>query len=707
MIADAELADITGRTTVRAVKRAAYAGDVADLTTTYLRDFHLCTETEMKERWGPLLDLKKTLKLGLEEAYSPWDDTRLRATFLDTSRAADALDTEWAGHNPIYEYGRSFFYYGAWVDRFTQKRVSKVDYWLFEPFHKEILANLIQAQLLGKIDPNIVGAAVFVSRNALKTYWMIIAGAYFLTRYRVLFNDFATLRITHDIESAAKWRGDQIKQLFQYCRPFRSLYHECRIKPGAKWGASEAWNMPGRQEADKLSLDPQVVCCGVKAAKQGAHPDADLIDDAEGERHMRSAASREESQVFIKGLMYAAQFASCRRLLMGTFYSPYGTHAMIVDSCKPEDDYGNPQEPMWRIAHLPAVASDAQLLAAGARDLEAFPLAEKMGGRLLYPTRLYETALDAGRRNEERLYGTDVFWQMQMMLRFRGDMESRFKAQMHLVNLLNPRTDEERQLEKSIAYGTRAVFADLAQKNEDTRGTGDNNAIVTVGFSFLDGAAPIRTLIDATYNDIFDINQCVEEMMRQAKLYKVDWIFPEEPGQKTIGPLCAAYAAQKGLPYTQAFLRPGSGVTEGNIVAIVPKRLAKGAKEAAGMAAARFSSWQWALINAFIADYNGGRWRFAKGIDCIDGLCEEMDVFPHGKTGVGDDFLMALSIGYDERIKALLPMPRMRGASFRDMTGSPYTLRPTIPNTGLVERVYTNQYRDPRASKGGWMQPWM
>ena len=677
-------ADITGRVTVRDAKRASWARDVADLTRLYLRDFYVCTKEEMRERWGNDRDLYPLLREGLFKIHSPWDDTRASSLMIDASRPLAALDSDFEGHLPLYEFMRAFWYYGAFTDRVTQKKVSRADYFLYEPLHKDVMAAVIQDKLIGPVDMSKVGTGVFESRNILKTYSMLSACSFVLTRGRVLFNDYWTIRITHDGEKQAKWRGEQVKQLFQYCRPFRALYDEMRLPQGVKHESAEEWNLVGRQQADQMTLDPQVVVAGMRSTKQGAHPDFDFGDDLEAERHMRSPASREELATYFEGLMYAAQAGTCRRLVLGTFYSPFGTHAAIVEAAKDVDDYGSPVNPLWDIILLPAVINEGK---APCKDEHCPGLLDCGNEHLAYPTRLTKQVLETMRQNELRKYGTDVFYQMQMMLRFKAAGASRFKAAMQYVDLMQPHEGTERVVARALETSTRAVFADLAQKNDETRGTGDNSAIGTVAFCYLEGTTPVRVLLDATYNDEFDINECVNEMLRQAKLYSVDYIFPEEPGQKTVGPLLHAASTERGLPYFQSFTKLGSAKTEGNIIPIVPKKQEVSATLASGLGGGRFSSWKWAIFNAFISDYNLGHWRFAKGIECIDGLVEEMSVFPVGSAKVKCDFINMLSLSYVDSIQAYLPRPKMRQPAFKRIDERRGALIDQIPGTGLVRRL--------------------
>ena len=145
----------------------------------------------------------------------------------------------------------------------------------------------------------------------------------------------------------------------------------------------------------------------------------------------------------------------------------------------------------------------------------------------------------------------------------------------------------------------------------------------------------------------------MDTALDQASLYKCQWILPEEPGQKTVGPRLATVAAERGLPFTQCFMKKGSGITEGNIFGVIPKSMGK---KQAGLGSA-FSTWKWALFHAFIADYNAGNWRFLEGIDQIEELRQEMDEFPSGRYC---DIINALALIYDERVQAILPRPNMR-----------------------------------------------
>jgi hypothetical protein len=88
----------------------------------------------------------------------------------------------------------------------------------------------------------------------------------------------------------------------------------------------------------------------------------------------------------------------------------------------------------------------------------------------------------------------------------------------------------------------------------------------------------------------------------------------------------------------------------GNIVPVTPK-------QASVTPLGRMSTWKTAKIMAFQADFNAFSWLFSSSIKSLDGLMEEMKGFPNSRY---DDYLDSISMLYDDRVQALLPVTHVK-----------------------------------------------
>lgn len=597
-------------------KKAVGHKALADVALAFQRDFYLCTEKEMVQRWGSSLSILEHVKPALSAEMNA------------------AISANFKEHNPFWEYTREFIYNQEEFDPNTQEKIGMAEFRLYEPLHKDIVCKEILKYVI-EGDSAHVGLAVFISRYCLKTYIGCISLASFLlTRHRVLFNDYTTIRIIHDVIDEAVVRSKLIKNKHQYCKPLIELYPEVEIPHN--WGTEKKWDFRGRDVEEGVDIDAQISATSSGSAQQGRHPMYTIVDDLESERHTNSPAAVKETLNFFSGFKFSQQIGLSRKVLLGTFYNPDSIHANIVEKAEAAKRGEIPEGATWRIIHLPGI------------------LDEDGEKKALYPTRLNLEELERLRQEDIAENGTDLGWRMQCMLDFKASGEHRFDMEMFReVNLLEPESALERKVSDSLYKAPTFVFFDAAGKDESTAGKGDSNAIWVVKFPRIDEQIHL-VAIDAHSDNISSLTDASMKCLELANQYDAWWIIAEEsPSHKVVGSELNRVAKERGYRYH--FKIDGKSSQSGNIRTLTPK---KGA--ASGVA--NISGWKMGRITKLKNRFNNGLVWFNSAIPNLGVLRSQMGPFPFIRN---DDELDALSLGEDERIASLVPVPRIRNVPFK------------------------------------------
>lgn len=597
--------------------RAELKEDIAAATIQFERDFYVLTEEELRGVWmGRMRPIVEDL---IRPQVSP--------------NVKKGIESDFEEHFPLWEYSRSFWYDGFVFDQETQQKVSKEDFFLHEPFHKKQVIIPLSNYLLSPPDPYKTGLAMFIARFCLKTYIMVITAGWLITRHRIVFDDYTTIRFIHDVEGDAVKRTDRIKNKFRTHTRLRALYPEIIIPKGT-WGTAEEWDLQGRDESGEETLDSQVKAIGMRSVKQGSHPQYTFIDDVENEAHMNSPASRRETRTLFGALSFAAQLGLSKTVLSGTFYTPLGIHAQIMEMARVDSENGD-KKATWDVIHLPA-----------AYDWDT------PQESLIYPTRLSHDIIAAKLQESEELYGDDLFARMQLFLDFKQTGRVEFDmSKWREIDLENPTSTFDHSMMNALRGAPIIMQIDSAWKNPltPTGGKGANTAILCIAYPRLDGVV-WRVLLDAIYDDTLTLKEGCAQAMNMAAAWKPWYILVEEIGQKVSGPGLADMAKERGLRYFMRLPRLGSGHTEGNIIPVHPR---KTGEESLG----KISAWKMARFKRLQYVWNEGRIVLNKDVTCLAGLREEGTDFPFGRKC---DFLDAMALADDERMQAILPQNKMQ-----------------------------------------------
>lgn len=610
--------------------------ELAEGALLFERDWYLRTGPEMREIWvdgegaRALPKILPFLKSNMREAVA--------AGFND--------------HVPTYEWARLALYGGWKYDINTKQKFNMGDFYLYPPLHREIICKRLEQYFLGP-KTDYAGLAIFITRGGLKTYLGCLnLASWLLTRHRVLFDDYTTIRVISAIEDEAIKRTEEIKNLFQTCAAIHELYPEMIIPPGRYENATD-WDIPGRAESGNKSLDPSMRAIGAKSTEQGSHPTYTIIDDLEGKAHMTSQAIREETETFFGMFQYSEDIGSSRTLLLGTFYHPASIHAKMVEN-KKEAEEEKRVKGTWDMVLLPGVID------------EGLPTE-----RLLYPTRLGYEEIEKFRQHDIATTGSDLPTRMNVYLDFRAASDAAFAMdRWHEFDPLEPANERETDLCKALENSPCFVQCDFAGKDDSTRGTGDYNAIWVIKYPRLEGQVqPVA--VDCHYDDTSTLDEAGLVALDLADTYGAWAIIAEEsPSHKVVGQALHRLSAERGYRYYQRLGKGGK--MEGNIVSLTPRQ---GAVKGVG----GISSWKMSRMMKLKGLWNAGQVWLADGIDALDAFKTQVRDFPFCKP---DDLLDAFCLSQDERVAELVPTARLREPQRRANSAPPML----IGRTGLAKR---------------------
>ncbi len=607
----------------------------------FQRDFYICTPDQMRERWTASPEVCRIVK-AIEKALPTPCREQLESSFID--------------HNPFWEYTRYIIYEGQDWDDATQKMVPMDEYYLEEKLHRNILCRKIYDYIINPT-PKRIGLAIFITRFGTKTYVGCNAlTSWLLTRHRVLFNDYITIRIIHDLEEEAVNRAVYVKTKCQRSKRLRELYPEIRLPE--PWGKENAWDLLGCKDSGSGALDKQVTATGARSAQQGKHPRITIIDDLESERHKESPAAVRETKNAFRGFSFSERIGASKKILLGTFYNPDSVHNTIVENAE-RAERGEDVDPRatWEVIRLPAILNE------GTENEE-----------LLYPKRLSYEEIEKKKQECILDTGNDLDWRMQMQLDFAAASVFRFQMdQWNLLSLAEPETEFEDRIVSALNHAPLFSFGDFAAKDEESRGRGDWNAIWVVAFPVVDGRVH-RVYIDAHYDNISTLTEICKRQLELSSLYDVWWVVAEEsPAHKVVATELTRVSAEMGLQYFRRFDK-GRKVYEGNIITIRPKA-------GTGRGVGNISAWKANRINKFQNAFNNtGVW-FNDSIDpeILDAMHQQAISYPFIKR---DDLLDAASQPDNEDIAHLIPAPRIKQQGLKRRRTPP---RPVLlPRTGLT-----------------------
>jgi len=595
----------------------------------------------MRARWTDLPDASRAL-VAVEKALPDVCRTQLENSF--------------EGHNPFWEYTKYIIYDGDEWDDVLQSMVPLDEYYLDKKLHQDILCKDIFEYIVDH-KPDRIGLAIFITRFGTKTYVGCNAlTSWLLSRHRVIFKDYITIRIIHDLEDEAVNRASYVKTKHQRCKRLRELYPEVRI-PEA-WMKENAWDLQGCKDSGSGALDKQVTATGARSAQQGKHPRITIIDDIESERHADSPAAVRETKGFFRGFSFSERIGASKKILLGTFYNPDSVHNTIVENAA-RAERGEDVDPRatWRVIRLPAILNEGT-------DSE----------ELLYSKRLPYEIIEQKKQECILETGNSLNWRMQMMLDFEAATVFRFQMdQWNLLSLAEPETDFEDRIIAALQHAPLFSLGDYAAKDDESRGRGDWNAIWIVGYPVVDGRIH-RVYLDGYMDNTSTITEICRKQLEMSNTYDCWWVIAEEsPAHKVVATELVRVSAELGLPYYRRFDK-GRKLYEGNIRTIRPK----GGK---GRGIANISAWKANRINKMQNAFNAmGVW-FNSAIDpeVLDAMHTQLVNYPFIKK---DDLVDAASQGDDEEIMDLIPQPRIK------QTGPKRRRRPPkqvlIPETGLI-----------------------
>jgi hypothetical protein len=492
---------------------------------------------------------------------------------------------------------------------------------------------------------------VFVLREGLKSRIFVVGtGAWLLTRHRVLFSDFTGIRILHDVESEAKQRAEWIKTLLTYNTALRALYPEVAIPQDRKWGTFEAWDLPG---AEGRAGDPQVAAFGARSRLQGTHYPYTLIDDLESPDHKTSVASRDETERYFNLLKYSGKGTQRKTILAGTFYSPFGIHSNIAESFEEwQREAGEEKrKTRWDVVRLPAILEEGIPPKYSKKNLS-----QTGGERSIYPNRFPLEFLKAESQEEIDSTGDDLDFRMQRMLDFkaRGKYEfdlERWGAQQ--LDLDDPGEDGlSKQVAEALDSATCIVFADLAGKDEGTKGKGDSSAIVALKFPNVDGRVHV-VAVDSRVNKEYTLEEGCAAQLQMAHAWGASMVVAEEnPSHRVLGEMLNRTAKELSLPYYQTVTPQGKQL--GNILTLKPRA-------SSSRAIGTISSWKMGRMRSFRSKWNSGLVWLSASCEGLDALFETLKTFPFCPEQIGDDLLDAMSQSEEVQVSSRLPSPHPRG----------------------------------------------
>lgn len=591
--------------------------ELVDAAYIFTREWYLKTEAELRRDW-----IENTTN-----ARALHNCAELLKRDIRESVAA-----EFAGHSPMYEYARAFLFGGEEFDVNLQRKFPMSEYYLYEPLHKDIICRTLESYLVGPPEKR-AGLAIFITRFGLKTYLVVLnASSWLLTRHRVIFDDFTTIRIICDVLDEAVKRADDIKRLHQNCKPLIELYPEVRI-PEGRWMNENAWDLDGREKSASKSLDPSIRALGSGSSEQGSHPVYTIFDDMESKAHSRSSAIREETSDYFQAFKFSTKMGGERNLLVGTFYHPASVHAKLVEATDvAEAAGGTTLAGSWRIIKLPGILD------------EGTPQA-----RPLYPTRLGLDVLESKRQQEILADGDDINWRMNIMLDFKTSAKYAFDMQRwREFDPNHPADERETELIKALDNAPRFVFSDFAGKNDSTKGDGDYNASWLLAFPRLDGQVQIVAL-DCEYDDTSTLDEAGYLALDMASANNAWGMVPEEsPSHKVVGQMLHRLSMERGYRYYQRLGK--NGKNEGNISSLTPR-----ASATQGMGS--ISSWKMGRMKKLQGAWNAGHVWLASHIAALPAFRQQIIDFPFCKP---DDLLDAFSLSQDERVADLVPTARVR-----------------------------------------------
>ena len=607
----------------------------------FQRDFYICSPEQMKERWTTTPEACRIVA-AIEKALP------------DTCR--EQLESSFAEHNPFWEYTRYVIYEGEDWDDATQSMIPMDEYYLEDKLHRDLLCRRVYDYIIDPA-PKRIGLAIFITRFGTKTYVGCNAlTSWLLTRHRVLFNDYITIRIIHDLEEEAVNRAAYIKTKHQRSKRLRELYPEVRLPE--PWMKENAWDLVGCKDSGSGALDKQVTATGARSAQQGKHPRITIIDDIESERHADSPAAVRETKNAFRGFSFSERIGASKKILLGTFYNPDSVHNTIVENAE-RAERGEDIDPRatWEVIRLPAILNEGT-------DSE----------ELLYPKRLSYEIIEQKKQECILETGNSLNWRMQMMLDFEASTVYRFQMdQWNLLSLAEPETEFEDRIVTALNHAPLFTFGDYACKDDESRGRGDWNAIWVVGYPVVDGRIH-RVYLDAHMDNVSDITAICKKQLELSNTYDAWWIIAEEsPSHKVVASELTRVAAELGLPYYRRFDK-GRKLYEGNIRTIRPR----GGK---GRGVANISAWKANRINKMQNNFNAtGVW-FNDAIDpeILDAMHTQLVHYPFIKK---DDLIDAASQGDDEEVADLIPQPRIKKTGPKRRRTPP---RPVLlPRTGLT-----------------------
>ena len=576
-------------------------------------------------------------------------------TYL-TKEMRDAVDTNFEKHSPMYSFAKLGLYSGEKFDLNEQRKYSMADYYLYEPLHKDIICKKLEEYLIGPPSRR-RGLAILITRYGLKTYLCVLnLCSWWLTRQRILFDDYTTSRVVSATVDEAVRRAEEIKNLFQTCEPLRELYPEMAIPPDVRWGDQTEWNIPGREASSSKSLDPSMRALGVGSTEQGSHPVLTVFDDVEGKDHARSQAIRDESEEYMKVFKFSTDIGNDRNILVGTFYHPASVHAKMVEANKLAEKEGR-IEGTWDVVLLPCILD------------EGTPQA-----RPLYPTRLSFEVIESLTQEEIATNGTDLAIRMQCYLDFRANTKYAFDMERwHEFDLEAPIDDRERDLVKALADCPIFVQSDFAGKDEGNRGTGDSNVSWLVAYPRLEGQVQL-VVLDCLYDNTSTLDEASLGALDMATTNGAWGLIAEEStAHKVVGQALHRLSKERGYRYYQ---RLGStGKEEGNIRSLKPRGSA--VRGVGGI-----SSWKMGRMLKFKGIWNAGQVWMVRGTEGLDVLRSQLFDFPF--LSGHDDHLDSLCLGQDERVAEMVPIARARAPLRRAITAE----QPITRYTGLVKRRY-------------------
>ena len=607
----------------------------------FQRDFYLCTPEQMRARWTDLPDASRAL-LAVEKALPV--------------ACRDQLESSFKEHNPFWEYTRYVIYEGQDWDDASQAMVPMEEYYLEEELHRGILCRRIFDYIVDP-SPTRIGLAIFITRFGTKTYVGCNAlTSWLLTRHRVLFNDYITIRIIHDLEEEAVNRAAYVKTKHQRSQRLRELYPEVRV-PEA-WMKENAWDLIGCKDSGSGALDKQVTATGARSAQQGKHPRITIIDDIESERHANSPAAVRETRNAFRGFSFSERIGASKKVLLGTFYNPDSVHNVIVENAE-RAERGEDVDPRatWEVIRLPAILNEGT-----------------ESEKLLYPKRLPYEVIEQKKQECILETGNSLNWNMQMMLNFEAASVFRFQMdQWNLLSLAEPETEFEDRIVAALQHAPLFSFGDYAAKDEESKGRGDWNAIWIVGFPIVDGRVH-RVYIDAHHDNVSNLTEICKKHLELSNTYDVWWVVAEEsPAHKMVATELTRISAELGLAYYRRFDK-GRKLYEGNIVTIRPKA-------GKGRGVGNISAWKAQRMNKMQNIFNStGVW-FNDAIDpdVLNAMHQQVTSYPFIKR---DDLIDAASQGDDEEVAHLIPAPRIRQGGLKRRRKPP---RPVLlPRTGLI-----------------------